>query len=222
MRGTRILSALVIVALAAPIASVSVQGYDVSPNAPNCDSKKRVAERLTREETNRKYFERLTVRGANPTIFRYAGPFVDLKVQRDYVVSRDYWFRFGSVLTQRREARLSDFYVRCYDRLDVPYTYWPGKGCLDGVLGQDWRSVNQWLIYNLGGRSRSWSQLNFHTFNYDGPKVLFTVPLDALVWLRDENGVVNVLTPGYMVYGSILQLQCYAGQELAGTLNYKP
>ena len=220
-RGARFVTALVSLTLVIPFASVPVLGYDVVDNAPNCSSRERVAERLTGDPSNKRYFSRLTVWGVSPTIFQYDGPLVDIKVRRDYVVSQGTSLLFGSVLTQRREARLANFYVRCYDRLSVPYTYWPGKGCLDGVLGQSWRTVNQWLIYNLGGRSRSWTQLDFYTFHYKGPKVLFTAPLVSLVEPQELESEI-VLTPGYLVHESEFHLQCYAGQELAGTLNYRP
>lgn len=184
--------------------SVPATGHEVGPvNQPNCDSRARVAERLTGERSNRQYFER-----TGPGQFIYDGPAVDIYVRRDYVV-----YGFGGTLVQHDQATLSDFRVTCFPRLELPYTYWPPQGCLFGVEPGDREGAVDWVIDNLGGRSRDWSLFGFFRgtalFVYDGPRMLFTVPKDALVWPLDEDIGGTPLTPGYQAWLSSFRFSCY-------------
>lgn len=197
-----LLAGILVAALLAT--SVPVVAQDAGPvQQPNCNSKARVAEKLTGDRGNRRYFERV-----GQGQFIYDGPAVDIYVRRDYIV-----YGFGGTLVQHDEATLSRFRVTCIPRSALPYTYWPPQGCLFGVEPGDRDGALEWVIANLGGRSRDWSLLGFFRgtglFYYEGPRVLFTVPKDALVWPLEDGDGGRPLTPGYQAWLDSFRFSCY-------------
>lgn len=138
---------------------------------------------------------------------RYDGPEVLVRIKRDYEVI-DY---LGGVYLQHRKVMLSNFGVFCYDRpIGVPYTATPGReGCLNGVPKGNESEAVQWFVDNLGGWRLRWDAWDSNVFRYKAKKrALFTVPLDAKVWLYDKDKMFMAM-PGTEVHSRNFLLYCY-------------